>query len=200
MKTLIVFAIIFSFQSHACMNRIPLSEAVKAINLEPNAGSKTCQDLPKEDCVCFDGIEWETAEIVDETYEAPTYAAGKVNATACETEKACEEHRPTLCKDLKGEHHFFYAENLILSGYEAYCAKVSGTRQVKTGNKLLKTNQDKKTARKAQKEAEKLAREERKAKKKAAKEALKEVDIDSITTVKALREVVKQLLEAQKED
>ncbi len=55
--------LLLSFDSMACQNLIPISEARKAIALEPHAGSKTCKDLPDEDCLCFDGIDWETAKI-----------------------------------------------------------------------------------------------------------------------------------------
>ncbi len=44
------------------------------------------------------------------------------------------------------------------------------------------------------------AREAKKLAKENARNAVKQVDFDSITTVKALKEVVKQLIEAQKEE
>jgi hypothetical protein len=55
--------LLYSLLSFGCMNTIPLSEAVKAVNLEPNAGSKSCKDLPNEPCLCFDGIDWEEVEL-----------------------------------------------------------------------------------------------------------------------------------------
>lgn len=62
----IVIACLFSLNAFACLNTIPESEAVKAIRLEPGAGSKTCADLPEETCHCFDGIDWDVAEIREE--------------------------------------------------------------------------------------------------------------------------------------
>lgn len=63
MIKLLIFLLSFS-SAFACNNTIPISEAIKAINLEPNAGSKSCTDLPNEECYCYDGIQWETAELV----------------------------------------------------------------------------------------------------------------------------------------
>lgn len=57
--------IIFSTSSFACRNQLPESEVIKALNLEPNAGSKSCADLPEEKCVCYDGIDWRDAELID---------------------------------------------------------------------------------------------------------------------------------------
>jgi hypothetical protein len=55
-------------EQEACLNFIPESEAKRIIAASPNpiAGSGiTCTDLPDEACLCFDGIEWEAAEIVE---------------------------------------------------------------------------------------------------------------------------------------
>ena len=56
---LLVF--IFSIPSIACMNKISLSEARKAIALEPNAGINPCDG--SEPCLCFDDIEWKAARL-----------------------------------------------------------------------------------------------------------------------------------------
>lgn len=56
--------LILATPAFACNNQIPLSEAIKAVNLEPGAGGKSCADLPQEECLCFDGIDWHAAEIV----------------------------------------------------------------------------------------------------------------------------------------
>jgi hypothetical protein len=63
MKFTIIF--IITFPVFACVNFIPESEAIKAIALEPNAGSKTCADLPQERCLCFEGIDWKEVDLID---------------------------------------------------------------------------------------------------------------------------------------
>jgi hypothetical protein len=65
MKIILILVFIFSFNSFACRNFIPESEARKAVALEPDAGSKTCQDLPQEKCLCFDGVDWRDTDLVD---------------------------------------------------------------------------------------------------------------------------------------
>lgn len=92
MKNLIIIVSLFSSSfSWACMNSIPKSEAEKAIALVPGAGSKSCKDLPYEDCLCFDGIEWDTAKIEDGALvvDAEKKAAkdAKIAAAAAEAEK-----------------------------------------------------------------------------------------------------------------
>lgn len=46
-----------------CLNKIAESEIPRAINLEPNAGAKRCGGA--DPCVCFDGVDWETAAYVN---------------------------------------------------------------------------------------------------------------------------------------
>lgn len=72
MKFLIIFLISIS-STFACNNFIPDSEADKAIALEPNAGSKQCSDLPKEECHCYDGIDFRIAVKVSEVDEIGVY-------------------------------------------------------------------------------------------------------------------------------
>jgi hypothetical protein len=47
-----------------CKNPITLSEAQNAIALEPNAGTTACSEL--EQCLCYDGIDWRAAVLVDD--------------------------------------------------------------------------------------------------------------------------------------
>lgn len=61
----IILLFFISLPVLACQNSIPMSEVVKAIALEPNAGSKSCKDLPLEECVCYEGIDWRDADLVD---------------------------------------------------------------------------------------------------------------------------------------
>ncbi len=60
-----LFLLFLSFNAFA-QNSIPESEVIKAINLEPNAGSVTCEQLPNEKCYDYTGIDWTFAELVTE--------------------------------------------------------------------------------------------------------------------------------------
>jgi hypothetical protein len=63
MKKVAIFLLIFvSSPVLACMNWISEANAVKAVALETNvaAGCKA-----GEPCLCFDGIDWETAVLVE---------------------------------------------------------------------------------------------------------------------------------------
>lgn len=56
--------LLFSVLSFAdCKNFIARSEIPKAIAMEAGAGAKKCGG--GDPCVCFDGIDWETAEYLD---------------------------------------------------------------------------------------------------------------------------------------
>ena len=54
------------FHTLACSNSLPESEVLKALNMEPDAGVKSCTDLPDEKCFCYDGVDWENAELITE--------------------------------------------------------------------------------------------------------------------------------------
>jgi hypothetical protein len=97
----------------------------------------------KEEATCYDieNIDLEIAEIQDEMKDVPNYSS-KDHVTSCETEMACEELRGSLCHADEGEI-FFYAENLILPGFEAYCVKITGYDKVPTGKKILVNSQAK---------------------------------------------------------
>jgi hypothetical protein len=60
-KIVLISLFFVSTAQAACLNKIPQSEAIKAIAQEPGAGAKACDG--SEPCLCFDGIDWETAEI-----------------------------------------------------------------------------------------------------------------------------------------
>ena len=68
--SLLVF--IFGFNAFPCQNKIPLSEAEKAINKNPGAGSRSCASLANEECLCFDGIDWDYAKIISTTQNGKT--------------------------------------------------------------------------------------------------------------------------------
>ena len=135
MKTLILISALFSINSFACQNMAPLSAIETYLGEIPVPGV-LCQERPEDQCLCFDHIEgWDVAEVVDEKIQKPTYGS-KENVTDCETEVSCEVLRPSLCSSIFGSY-FFYAENLILPGYHAYCAKITGHEDVPTGKKIL---------------------------------------------------------------
>jgi len=71
MKHLITILILLAttFSTYACNNTLPLSEVEKALALEPNAGAKSCADLPDEQCLCYDGIDFEASILITEVDE-----------------------------------------------------------------------------------------------------------------------------------
>jgi hypothetical protein len=177
-------------------NRVPLSEAQRYIDAAPNgvAGLYTCEDKKDEQCLEFSHIEkWEYAEFID-NYEngKPIYSPRK-NETACEAKESCELLRTNLCKE---DELFFYAENLILSGYEAYCAKLEGYEQVLNGKKLVNSPTKKaayEAAIKAKEDVEKVKVLEKETK----KNELKETDFSKVSTIAQLKALVQKLIEAQ---
>lgn len=60
---ILILALFISLPAFSCINRIPESEAIKAIALEPSTPARAC--LPGEVCLCYDGMDWETAEIIE---------------------------------------------------------------------------------------------------------------------------------------
>jgi hypothetical protein len=193
MKLLIILSLI-SFNSYACLNKLPLSEVQKAINLEAGAGAKSCADLPEEDCLCYDGIDWHTAEIKDEIINGKPIYSAKFNVTTCETEEDCETLRATLCTDAE----FFYAENIILPGFEAYCTKITGYEQIFTGKKVLKVNTQKQAAHLAKLEAEQSALKLEADKKATVRAKLKNFDKSKITSIADAREWLGDIVELLK--
>ena len=113
MKFISILLILFSSASFACENWIPKSEAIKAINQVPNAGSKTCKDLRSEKCFCFDEIsEWEYAEIVPEKNT-------KSETESCSDESDCQDKLESkTCQDINERP----VKNL--DSFEVYCTKL----------------------------------------------------------------------------
>lgn len=148
MKYLILLLI--SFPVFACMNQIPESEARKAISLEPNAGSKSCKDLPDEKCVCYDGIDFRDAELIDNLV---LDFIRKEKAESCLDEADCIAKEEALICDLG---------KVIRTENEVYCAVEA---YKKDGVKLV-NSEAKKAAREA---AEKNAEDAKKAKEEKCK-------------------------------
>lgn len=94
MKYLLLLLI--SVNVHA--NSLPLSEILKAINLEPNAGSISCAQLPEEQCISYEGIEWEAAILIDEVDDIGIYT-GKKLLRHSPVRKAAKEAKEQAEKD-----------------------------------------------------------------------------------------------------
>ena len=176
MKYLIL--ILLSLNSFA---GIPISEVVKAINLEPNAGSITCEQLPQEQCFDYSGVNWHYAELIDN--KVIDYIS-KVDEVACESELDCDDKFAALdCAEKIKNYE-------LLS---VYCA----VPVMKIGGKKLVENKAKKAAHEAAKveeEAQELTKRDRK---KAVRKALKEADLDGANSIVKLKAIVKALIEAQ---
>jgi hypothetical protein len=181
---LIFSLLIIAFhQVQACSNSIPMSEVVKAVALEPDAGSKTCADLPQEQCVCYDGIDWNSADLVDN--EVVDFIR-KEQVDSCASPEECQ---------LKLEALVCVKGKPIMTESEVYCAvemmKKDGKKlvesPVKKAAKELKEN-DEKEALKLKLEARKLARER-----------LKALNPDGARTIADLKAMVRDLIEAVKE-
>lgn len=82
MKLAFILSLLISSQALACLNTLPISEARKAIALEPGAGAKSCKDLPEEQCLCFDGVDWEQAELKE--ILTPVCSTNEQDETTCE--------------------------------------------------------------------------------------------------------------------
>lgn len=125
MKFIFLLLVFFSFNSYgSCQNKIPYSEAVKAIAMEPNAGSKTCTDLPSEECMCYDGIIFEAAQIVDGP-EVLDYIAKLQTESCVKVESEDLEFNQYQDCDTKFAA-LVCAEGTAIKNYdllEVYCAK-----------------------------------------------------------------------------
>ena len=188
MKYIILTALIFSSISYSkCKNKLPMSEVVKAMNLEAGAGKVKCKEKPKEQCICFDGIKWETAKVVDryiENKEKPIRE--KSETEPCEGEKDCQAIlKGKQCENFKSEK-FYNAEFT-----EVWCSEITGYEQKIEGKKLIESD-TKRLAYEQEldsKEATKLAKEQRKEELKA--EAKKEKDL----TKEEIKEILLMVLE-----
>lgn len=136
-----------------CMNWIAQSEVQNAINLEPNAGSKVCGG--DDACVCFDGIDWETAvyaDITEDDLSKPIHKAA-YNVVSCadkdQSECAQMAEHEEFC--IEGDQGYVREEGGVL---EAYCTGVVGYDQKVVGKRLQEDPQ-KKSIKKIKEEQEK---------------------------------------------
>lgn len=194
MKSIFLFLSLgFCAEAISCVNTIPMSEAQKAIAQAPGAGKITCKDLPEEDCLCFDGVEWEAAIIVDEIVDGdPIYTIN--SQTICESEEDCIAKMQSLvCDD-------GFNAKYRMDSPQAFCERLDGYEQVQTGRKKLASNAAKLAA-KAQREALKEQKhQERKSRKEAAKQELSSVDWSQITTIAKVRQVIRAVVDKLEEE
>lgn len=133
MKFIILIILFFSFQNvFSCQNFLPLSEVVKAVNLDAGAGSVTCEQLPQEQCLCYEGINWHTAEIVDNQVDdltKPLYSKNEVEE--CSGEADCQAKLSAKECAHQDETAFTDAEFT-----EVWCSRLTGYEQKIEGKKL----------------------------------------------------------------
>ena len=94
----ILFAII-SLPGWGCINTLPESEVLKAIAKTPGAGAKRCSDLPDEKCYCYDGIDWDVAELV--TMGAVKPSGRMSTASATTTDKILQNNQQKLAEKMQ---------------------------------------------------------------------------------------------------
>ena len=188
---LITFALLFfAFESYACLNPIDVTNAQAIIEsgLGPEISCKS------SDCTCADGIDWNLAELQDEIVNGKPFYGPKENVVECATMEACDELQFNHCREFP-DHEFFYAENLILSGFEAYCTKIIGYTKVKTGKKILVNSHVKKAAHGAKLAKEKKDKDDEKAAN-LAKKVKAKADMDAATAFQAYKKAHLEYLDA----
>lgn len=196
MKYLIIF--ILSIQSvMACQLSIPESYVPTFLNPPVQGHYQKCEDKPEDKCICVEKADPWTSELQDELTNGEPIYSDKANILACESEEACELLRMGHCKELP-DYSFFYSFTTN-DGFEAYCTKLLGYEQVKTGNKILVENAQKKAAYLANIEAKKQAEEDKKLQKTELMGKLKAVKKSDLTSNAKTVEVLMGVLELLKE-
>jgi len=92
---------ISSFAFASCLNFISPVEAQKAINKVPNAGAEKC-DPSKQKCICFDGIDFEVAELVDGKLQVSKDKVAQKKAEE-DAKKTSEQQKKALVSSLKAK-------------------------------------------------------------------------------------------------
>lgn len=133
---LLTFFTIFATSSFAvCKNKLPLSEAQKAINLEAGAGKFKCKDKPDEQCICYDGINWHGAELVDryvDDYDNPIKEKQEIEE--CDGEADCQEKLALkTCEEAYYNKEFTEVWCSVITGYEQ---KIEGKNLVNNQTKI----------------------------------------------------------------
>lgn len=183
---LFIIALLISFQSLACGNLINKENADKAIAGDPSA--KAGCDSSVEDCLCYDTVDWETAEIVDEIVNGdPIYTVN--SQSVCEGEEDCQA-KMALLVCAAG-----FTAKYRLDNPQVFCERLDGYEQVQTGRKKLVNNATKAAAKVQRESLKEQKRQQRKARKDAAKQELSEIDWSQITTVAKVRQVLKAVVD-----
>lgn len=150
-----------------------------------------CEEAENHPCYDIDKCNPNECELKDEYRNGTPIYSAKENITFCETEETCKELESSLCLE---PYKFYYAEKIDVNAFEAYCTKIVGYEQVKTGKKILVESPVKKAAYLAKQEAKKQAEENKKLDKLSKITQLKTTDFSKITQ-KQLEEAVKKLIE-----
>ena len=119
----------------ACRNSAPES-IIKAMTEEREVAGKECKDLPEEQCVCFDGLDVISAELIDNMV---IDFIRKENAVSCLDEADC------LAKEAE---QVCTLGRVIRTESEVYCA----IEVLKADGKKLVVSEEKKAAREAAEE------------------------------------------------
>ena len=168
---ILIFTLFLCAEAFACKNLIPLSEAQRAINGEARAGEKSCEDLPGEQCLCFDGVTWEGAILSDVMMPDATKPIHEAKSlvedctTPTDDPLTTEVDESTLSqenyciyleskKDCKSQSESHFAVRL-LDNSEVYCTRLMGYELKVSGLKKLEIDQSKLDAFKATRVQEK---------------------------------------------
>jgi len=202
---LILLTCFWSIAAFPCMNFIPESEAIKAIAMVPNAGQIRCKSLPNEPCLCFDGIDWETAiykDVQEDDVERPIYAVEN-NVIGCASREACQEIVETKCPTEEGNclpgeqiHYCTAPDSAFIRpvglAFEAYCTHIIGYEQ-KTVKRLME-DPIKKAAKDARVLAEQQAEETKKTRNQILRARLAQLSIKDDLTAAEIKESLIKLL------
>lgn len=198
------------FRAYSCENFLPKSQLeLIASGVDLGDKVKFCKDLPKEECICYEGIDLRFIKLEKETVLVPIYS--KDLEQPCKSEDECYEALKTLdcsklnsgdgaingeieIKEDEGWFPIFNKESMSV-----YCAKKTGEELKETGKNILVDDEEKKVIVVQQELEIKEQIEQDAISKQEARDRLKSIDIDNIKDTSALKEVVKDILKVIKE-
>jgi hypothetical protein len=140
MKNSVIALILFfiSSQAFACLNKIPFSEGEKAINKALGVPVKSCQELPLEECLCFDGIDLEAAVITDKWVDdlsKPIYLTECPQGAQDQSGKPCQ---PAGYEQFKAGHKFAHDSAKLAAKQAAIAAQEAAKSAREERRKLAK--------------------------------------------------------------
>lgn len=209
------------FRAYSCENFLPKSQLeLIASGVDLKDSVKFCKDLPKEECICYEGKDLRFIKLEKEKVLVPIYS--KDLEQECKSEEDCYSvlklyDAQGICTKLGGgkskdivvkdgeiggvieieEEGWFPVFNK--ESMSVYCAKKTGEELKETGKNILVDDEDKKVVVIQQELEIKEQIEQDAISKQEAKDRLKSIDIDNIKDTSALKEVVKDILKAIKE-